>query len=297
MKRALLIALLSFVVAASNLEQFCSEGLNKSLGEISFFHLDEATLATANNSLHLFDENGVLLISKSFDQPIIDISTSNNSTYVLLPSKIIKINNVNLNTEDSYDLKLVVQSSNDLPHGFTIKDETFYIAYGKHGLVKMNMNDRELKIFSFTLPHDKGQISKTTGVAINGTDLFLLYDNVTYDFSTNKRAFEGVVMTSLEQLNNYKAISIRADREALHEGNLYIRDGKLYSQNLHILFEYDLNKLKKAKYFWPQRRLFNFEGNQILGRATVKNKTISGCFKNYDQSTDSFTSFFSTVKI
>ncbi|EQC47470.1 hypothetical protein [Bacteriovorax sp. Seq25_V] len=297
MKRVLLIAMLSFAVVASNLNEFCSEHRNKSLGEISFFHVNNNTIATVANKLHLFDSNQNLINSVEFDQPIVDVKTQNDVTFVLLATKIVKIDNTDLNPLQTYDLSLQATNKNELPHGFTLKDDKFYIAYGTHGLVIFDPLKSEVNVFQYTLPHDKGQVSKATGVAVNGNELILLFDNVTYDFSTEKRAFEGIVQTNINSLNNYKAISIRADREALHEGNLYISGNKLYSQHLHILFEYDLKKLQKAKYFWPQRRLFNFGGKQILGRADVVDKNVHGCFSSYDPSSDSFSALFNIFKI
>ena len=108
-----------------------------------------------------------------------------------------------------------------------------------------------------------------------------MFDNITYDFGDKTRAFEGMVLADQKTLKTQKIIWLNQKREALHEPSLE-RDGDvLYSQNLHIIFNYRIDKIEKLRSLNPNRRLYNFNRRALIGKPMVENKTITGCFREY----------------
>lgn len=272
---------------------FCKDIKNE---QVEFKNLNGSLFSFTNFKITEFENNFSIKQQIDINDKIIDLKVFNDKIYVLHEDKV-SIYTKEFILLNQISIKMSIFSKHDLPTSFELHENKIYIGHGERGLVVINIDDESQEIYSYPLPHASTQRSKITGIAIHGQFLIMLFDNITYDFNTDKRAFEGVVISSFDNLKSGHAISIRQDREAHHEGNLYISGNKLYSQHLHILFELDIKKLLNGKYFYPQRRLFNFEDQYIYGRATVINKNVIGCFRQYEPETDTFKLSFNTFKI
>lgn len=292
MKRIITL-FISFLSLASFAQDICKEVKNEN---IEFKYFNNHLFSISQSTLSKFDQNYNLIKQIELEGKIVDLQFIDGQFYILHTNKI-SIYDQEFSLEDEIVLKLNNSSVHDLPTSLAISQEKIYVGHGEHQLLVINKNDLTQEKYQYPLPHAKSQRSKVTGLVIHESNLIMLLDNITYDFSTNKRAFEGVLVIALNDLKSAKPISIRQEVEAHHEGSLFISGGKLYSQHLHIVFELDIKKLLTGKYFYPQRRLFNFDGKNIYGRATVINKNIVGCFRKYEPQTDSFILSFDSFKI
>lgn len=209
---------------------------------------------------------------------------------------------------------IFVRSLNDFTHQFEIKttkvdlikkhqeaqdmeflNGALYVAHGSQGVVKIDPRSGEiLSHRKFDLPHEPSQISTATGISSINDKLYVMMDNVTYNFSTKKRAFEGLVITN-DELMAERIIPIRQSREALHYPKSFATKKFLISRNLQNLYYYEMKKMNSARTLWPKRRVFNLGGLQLSSNPALINGEISGCFSKYKD--DKFTYHYRTFKM
>ncbi len=241
-----------------------------------------------------FYKNGSRYSIPSRDE-VIDLKEVGERIFILSFDTVLVLDKTTLiplnafSTTDTY-----IEHKHQMPREIEVIAEKIYVAHGSLGISEIDMttNTRTEKLFE--LPHAKNHLSAATGIAVdrNENKVYIAYDNVTYDFGKKTRAFEGLVIAD-KSLNKLKAISIKQNREALHEPSLELIDGMLYSQNLDFIFVYPTKKLMRARKLWPKRRLFSFTNkSQLMSQATISNGKVKGCFSKYDPSTGSFLAFF-----
>jgi len=291
------------VFASVELQSFCknsikSEGSILQKDDISFYKGSDKTYAygkshTIGNFLKVF-KGDQEVETIPFDYKIMDMKEDGDKLYILQPQYLMILDKQSLalisiaKTTNQY-----IEKKHQIAKEFEIYNDAIFIAHGSLGLSVLDKtNGTILKEVVFELPHHEKQISSATGIAISKDRVYLAYDNVTYDFNRKKRAFEGLLVLDIH-LNKLKAISIKQNREALHEPSLSIIDGKLYSQNLQNIYVYSTKNILKAKHFWPKRRLFKFNnGSQLMGKPMIEKGKIKGCFSKYIPGSDSFSAFF-----
>lgn len=226
-----------------------------------------------------------------------DLKEKDGKIYILFGHEIKVLDKNNFGVINTFKTSAKkISKLHELASELEVTEDKIYIAHGSLGLVVLKTEDGEvLHEKKFELPHSNSHISRATGIALQADRIYLAYDNVTYDFNSKKRAFEGLLISDL-QLNRLKTTSIKVKREALHEPSLDIIDGMLVSQNLTNIYVYKMNNLMKDKWFWPRKRLYNFDGFNFLGNPYLENGLIKGCFSRYDQHSEEFQVKYNEVK-
>ncbi|EQC51568.1 hypothetical protein [Bacteriovorax sp. DB6_IX] len=302
MKAMIAILIGLSVYANVHMKGFCknsikSEGSVLHKDDISFYESQGRTYAYGKsldegNFLKIFTKEGVETIP--FDYKVMDMKEVGNQIFLLQPQNLMVLDKETLKLEGLYKTThQYLEKKHQIAREFEVLGDQIFIAHGSFGLSVLDKKTGEItKEAIFNLPHGPNQISQATGIAISKEHIYLSYDNVTYNFGTKKRAFEGLLVLDHE-LNKLKALSIKQNREALHEPSLSIVDGKLYSQNLGHIYVYPTKNILKAKNFWPKRRLFKFNNeSQLLGKPIIKKDKLKGCFSKYNPERDSFSAFF-----
>ena len=302
MKALIAIMIGLTVFANSELQSFCknsikSEGSILQKDDISFYQGSEKKYAygrshNIGNFLKVF--NGEQTETIPFDFKIMDMKEHGDKIYILQPQNLMVLKKDTLELESLFKTtNQFIEKKHQIAREFEILNDAVFIAHGSLGLSIIDKTDgRIIKEAVFELPHHEKQISSATGIAISKEHIYLAYDNVTYDFNRKKRAFEGLLILD-HHLNKLKALSIKQNREALHEPSLSIIDGKLYSQNLQNIYVYTTKNILKAKNLWPKRRLFKFnKGSQLMGKPIIEKGKIKGCFSKYLPEVDAFSAFF-----
>ena len=161
----------------------------------------------------------------------------------------------------------------------------------------MNKHSGEIiKNVKFDVQKKATHESRLTGLEIFQDKIYMMFDNVTYDFGDKTRAFEGMLIVNKKDLKREKILWLNQKREALHEPSLE-RDGNvLYSQNLHLIFNYKIDKIDRMRSLNPNRRLYNFNNRKLVGTPIVKEKTIYGCFRETYSQSDEPKAIYSTFK-
>ncbi|OUR95487.1 hypothetical protein A9Q84_16775 [Halobacteriovorax marinus] len=308
--KALVLILLTFSqysIAATYLEKLCKDAIitidGRSSQNLIKLYEGSSTFifgkTRKNGNFITKLDNDEIKTLDQLDLKIHDLKESGDKLYALSNNSILVLDKLSLNeltifktSKDNISLKHQRASEIEI-----IQDKIF-IAHGSLGLIVLNKKTGEMVDHNeYSLPHKKGHISRATGLAIWEDKILLAYDNVTYNYGSKKRAFEGLLVADLITLEKIKTTSINTRREALHEPSLDFVDGKLFSQNLHLIFEYDLNKLLKAKYFWPMKRRWFFDGHEIIGKPLLSNGKIRSCFKKYNSNLDTFSSRYFEVSL
>jgi hypothetical protein len=302
MKAILALMIGLSVYASTNLQNFCkdsikSEGSMLQKDEVNFYKGKDRTFAYGRshkigNYLKVFKGESEETIP--FDFKIMDMKEVGDKIYILQPQHFMVLNSSTLALEALHKTThQFIEKKHQIAREFEIIGESVYIAHGSFGLVVLNKNTGLItKEAVFDLPHAKNHLSSATGIAVAKDRIYMAYDNVTYDFNTKKRAFEGLLILDHE-LNKLKAIPIKQNREALHEPSLSIIDGDLYSQNLEHIYVYSTKKIMRAKKFWPKKRLFRFfDGARLMSKPIIEKDKLKGCFSKYNPDTDSFSAFF-----
>lgn len=230
--------------------------------------------------LYKFENEMTTLLPSKY--PIKAVKEYNDKIYILTGEHIFVRHLSDLSFDFAFNTSLTqLNKRHEEAQDLAIVNGVIYVAHGSKGVVKIDpMSGSILDQRTFDLPHDTGHISTATGISSVNNLLYVMMDNVTYNFSTKKRAFEGLVILN-ESLNQEKVISIRQSREALHYPKSFATNEFLISRNLHNLYFYDMKKMNKARSLWPKRRLYNFDGLMLASNPAFYNNEVSGCFSKY----------------
>ncbi|MFG1493747.1 hypothetical protein [Halobacteriovorax sp. ZH4_bin.1] len=279
MKQILLVVIISLIAFASeaNLDSFCAS----KKGDTGHYKSGDNYYIFKGPFLYKFEEEQIRLIFSKYE--IRSVKEYNGKLYILTPDYIFvhSLNDYEFITSfPSTNQKIVKkhQTAQDM----TIMNDKLFVAHGSLGLIKIDLTAYSIEsIHSFDLPHDPSQVSTATGIDNDGEKIFVMLDNVTYNFSTKKRAFEGLVVLD-NNMNQDKVISIRQNREALHMPKAIVHDGYLVSKNIQNLYFYKISDFAKAKTLWPKRRLYDFAGDDLASTPAIIDGKVIGCFNQYD---------------
>ncbi len=211
----------------------------------------------------------------------LDTIEDNGYIYTLYSNQIIVKDANNLNVVMKMKTtKNPITNKHQAASEIHIEGNNIYIAHGSLHLVIMDKKSGlTINQVKYDIQKKKSHISRLTGLEVHNNKIYMMYDNVTYDFGDQTRAFEGMLIVDKTSLKPIKQIWIKQSQEALHEPTLN-RDGNtLYSQNLHLIFNYNIDKLERLRTLRPNRRLYNFDNLKLIGKPIVKDRKISGCFK------------------
>ena len=250
--------------------------------------------------IDFFNENkNEVSFTMNFDKRIYDLQEDEEYIYALTKDRVLKINKISKKVQEMRTLESPPLKRKEFALEIELIHHKIYVAHGSHHLVVLDKDSGEiLTKKNFSLPHhSNGHQSALTGLVKFEDRLLLSFDNITYDFANKRRAFEGLVVADIETLKQEKAIQINWKREALADPSLDIYEGKLYSQNLEILFQYDLNRAIQSKVFKPNKRYHSLNKSTILGRAFVQDGKIKGCFQKYHVEKGVFSSFYNEINL
>lgn len=279
MKQLVLFIFISLMALTSsaNLDEFCEA----KQGDTGHYKSGDNYYIYKGAYLYKFEQDQIRLIFSKYE--VRAVKEYKGKLYILTPNHIFvrNLNDYSFNTSFATTDQTIVKSHQQA-QDMTIADEFIYIAHGSLGLIKISIASQAIETtHEFTLPHEKGQISTATGIDYSQGKLFVMLDNVTYNFSTRKRAFEGLVMLD-QNLNQIREIPIRQNREALHMPKAIVANGFLISKNIQNLYFYKISEFDRVKTLWPKRRLFDFDGVDLDSTPAIENGKVYGCFNQYD---------------
>jgi WD40 repeat protein len=286
MKRILLLSLFCLSSFAQNsLNQACSEikkPMTRVLGETLF-------MASKSGEIRSFDlKTNKLITTLNIEKRINDFEVLGNTLWAISNNELHMIDlssgQVMGSFPTSYD-DLEMNSKYEVAKAITSKDHLLYIVNGEKSLAIFDTDLLKItKERKFSLPQKGNHRSWATGISIFGDKLYVGVDNITYNFSTKKRALEGIVIYDIETLNRDHIVSVRQNLEAYHMPRLFTYKGSIISNNLFLYFFNDAKKLLKQKKITPQRRLYQFDSGEPVGSLAPYGNTFVGCFSNQSRS-------------
>ncbi|MFG1500758.1 hypothetical protein ABMA70_11180 [Halobacteriovorax sp. XZX-3] len=279
MKQVLLVVIISLIAFASegNLDSFCAS----KKGDTGHYKSGSNYYIFKGPFLYKFEEEQIRLIFSKYE--IRSVKEYKGKLYILTPDYVFVHNLNNYEFVTSFpSTHLPIIQKHQSAQDMTIMNDKLFIAHGSLGLMKIDLSSYNVEsAHNFDLPHDSSQVSTATGIDNDGKRIFVMLDNVTYNFSTKKRAFEGLVILD-ENMNQDNVLSIRQNREALHMPKAVIHNGFLISKNIQNLYFYEISELNKIKSLWPKRRLYDFAGDDLASTPAIVDGKVYGCFNQYD---------------
>ena len=227
-----------------------------------------------------------------------DLKEHDSKIYILFADRIQVRDALNYNLITEFPtVKSPITDKYQAAWELSIVEDKIFVAHGSRHLVIINrLNGKILDQKKYDVQKKASHRSMLTGIEIYQNKIYMMFDNITYDFGDKTRAFEGMVLAKQNDLKAQKVIWLNQNKEALHEPGLE-RDGEiLYSQNLHIIFNYRIDRIEKLRTLRPNRRLYNFNRRALVGKPMVSNKTIEGCFREYYSDNDEPRAIYSTFK-
>lgn len=302
MKRILMLSLLSLCTyGQTSLDKACNNLIER----------DQDMVKTIKPILKTYDHN-LVMITKRGDIQIFDLDTKKRTDefsidlkindFVIIDHTIWAVSNRELH-QISLETNEVIESYptsyTDLPlsskyeraKAITKSGDLLYIANGERSLAVFDtsllklVNERKL-----SLPQVGTHRSWVTGLSIFEGKIYVGIDNITYNFSTKKRALEGIAIYDVNSLERLHIVSIRQNLEAYHEPKLFTYKGSIISNNLFLYFFNDAKRLLKQKKITPQRRLYKFEAGVPIGTLTPYGDSFIGCFSDRSRSGSKFSS-------
>lgn len=214
---------------------------------------------------------------------IIDFVRVDSSLYVLTFEGLREYDfssGILLGEYPTYELKTKSFNKYELPTALAFGNGKLYITHGELGLSSFNIETRNLDSqVDFKIEQDHGQRSWATGIAFYNDQLYVAFDNITYDYNSKKRAFEGIVVFD-DELNTVFKRRLNQAREAYHEPYLSIDKSHLIMRNLDLNFIFTFKSIFQTKGLRPLKRIYNYDGHRPLGILSYKSKRIEGCFIN-----------------
>ncbi|MEH0861954.1 MULTISPECIES: hypothetical protein [unclassified Halobacteriovorax] len=279
MKQFLLVLaiFISSVSAQASLDQFCKS----KKGDTGHYKNGDNYYIYKGAFLYKFEEDQIRLIFSKYE--IRSVREYDDKIYILTPDYVFvhRLGDYEFVTSfPTTDQQMTKkhQTAQDM----AILNDKLFIAHGSLGLIKIDLLGNSIESnHQFDLPHERGQVSTATGIDTYNGRLFVMLDNVTYNFSTKKRAYEGLVILD-ENMNQQRVVPIRQNREALHMPKAIISGGFLISRNMQNLYFYKLSELDRVRTLWPKRRLYDFAGVDLDSNPWISNGQVYGCFNRYD---------------
>ena len=165
-------------------------------------------------------------------------------------------------------------------YGLGSDDDFVYIAHGNQGLVKFSKAwEKPTELFTNQVNPAGQQISYMTDVVVHDERVFAVWDNQTYDFGRQQRAFEGYQIFS-KAGQSLRLLAIEQRREALFEPKLFIDQGQMVMSTWTLHFVNPIEELLSRKSFQPRQRIYQYDGYKPIGLPFVKEGSIWGCFKD-----------------
>ena len=292
MKLILSLLILSSALA-NHFDLLCEKSLRYQNGQtvsdkIELFKGNENNYAIGKKQgtgyfLDITNKSNELTFSSSEKMLPKDLKEYEGKIYILFADRIQVRDSINYNLLHEFaTLKSPIANKYQAAWEIEILDDKIYMAHGSEHLVILNRaTGKIIDKKKFDVQKKPSHRSILSGIEVYQNKIYMMFDNITYDFGDKTRAFEGMVLADQKTLKTQKIIWLNQKREALHEPSLE-RDGDvLYSQNLHIIFNYRIDKIEKLRSLNPNRRLYNFNRRALIGKPMVENKTITGCFREY----------------
>lgn len=168
-------------------------------------------------------------------------------------------------------------------YGLSVDEKSVYIAHGGLGIVRFDIQDEKpIEHINPDVNPGNSHRSYTTDLIVINDKLYLGMDNITYDFNSKTRAFEGYAILNKSDFKLVKRIPINQKREALFEPKLFYNKAKneMIMSTWYLHFTNKLDKLEKSNLFVPERRIYRYKKGKPIGLASVKNGQITGCFRD-----------------
>jgi hypothetical protein len=233
------------------------------------------------------------LNSFSIDTKVNDFIVTEKNIWALTDSELLQVSLENNEVTSSYPTTFGIlgDSKYEVAKTITKNNHLLYISNGEKSLTVFDTN--LLKLINekkLSLPQEGNHRSWITGLSLFEGKLYAGIDNITYNFSTKKRALEGIAIYDAKTLERLHIVSIRQNLEAYHEPKLFTYNGSIISNNLFLYFFNDAKKLLKQKKITPQRRLYRFNSGEPIGTLAPYKDSFIGCFINRDRSGATFSS-------
>ncbi|MFK8137183.1 MAG: hypothetical protein AB8E15_02375 [Bdellovibrionales bacterium] len=170
--------------------------------------------------------------------------------------------------------------------GLAVKNSLAYIAHGELGIsvVDLNLMKPILMIENDFNPGTTHR-SLISDVEIAGNKLIAGVDNITYNFSDETRAFEGLAQFHLSNLSLSSLHRVNQKKEAYHLPKLYVDGQNLIVHNMFLLFVHPLKRLKSEKLLQPVKRIYTYKFGKPVGRPFIQSGKLSACFHKHTRET------------
>ncbi len=288
------------VLASSYIKKTCnkaySEGTPTNKIEMTEGQNKQFVYGKDRNEGYFFDvvENDTLKERILTEYLPLDTKENDGYIYTLFANQIIVRDALTLNVVMKIKTtKNSITNKHQAASELHIVDNNIYVAHGSLHLVVIDKKSGSIiNNTKYDVQKKPSHVSRMTGIEVYNGTIYMMFDNVTYDFSDQTRAFEGMLNVDLKTLKPTKQIWINQRVEALHEPSLQ-RDGEnLYSQNLHLVFNYKVKNLNRLRTLRPNRRLYNFDNFKLLGSPIISQGKIKGCYTKRYTEPDPVTSLY-----
>lgn len=279
MKQILLVLVICAITLSTyaNLDTFCES----KKGDTGHYKNGDNYYIYKGPFLYKFEDDQIRLIFSKYE--IRSVREYGKKLYILTPDYIFVHGLGDYEFITSFpSTNQTISKKHETAQDMAILNNKLYIAHGSLGIIKIDLQSNSIEsTHFFDLPHETGQLSTATGIDTDSRRIYVMLDNVTYNFSTKKRAYEGLVILD-ENLNQERVVPIRQNREALHMPKAIISGEYLVSRNLQNLYFYKLGNIDRVKTLWPKRRLYDFAGVDLKSNPWITNNKVYGCFNLYN---------------
>ena len=299
MKRILLLFTLSLCTyAQTTLDRACDNLIDRTQVGVKVnkpilkVDQDKLYMSSRFGDIKSFDLKTNQLIQEfSINEKINDFTVTSETIWAITNHSLLKIDieSGDILKEFPTSLEAVKSTKYEVAKAMTQKDHLLYIANGERSIALFDpqlekiVNEKRLE-----LPQENAQRSWATGISIAQDYLYLGIDNITYNFSTKKRAFEGIAIYNRFTLERVHIVSVRQNLEAYHMPRLFTYKNSIISNNLFLYFFNDAQKLLKQKKITPQRRMYQFSAGKPFGTLTPYGDHFIGCFNSESRSRATF---------